>query len=57
MTETSLKPPPEKGRRDISPRLRNKNLAIAIGIAALIALFYLVTIIKLQGLSQNIQAS
>lgn len=57
MTETRKKDPPDKSRRVTSPRLRNKNLAIAIGIAALIALFYVVTIIKLRGLPQLLQAS
>ncbi len=57
MTEPSQPIPLGKSRRGISPRLRSKNLAIAIGIFALIILFYFVTIVKLQGLPEHLPAS
>ncbi len=46
----------DKGRGKFAARLRNKNFAVAVGILALIVLFYFVTIVKLKGLPTHLQA-
>lgn len=57
MTGLPQAPHYDKGRGKFATRLRNKNLAIAVGILALIVLFYFVTIVKLKGLPAHILAS